>query len=645
MSQRNNSSSHNVNHCIWTTKQISFASILLDTTISPIIKRLLLLGNLRQQQTTNNNNTEHEVIGLEIERLKQVKQLLFILRSSLDNVLNTVNNEQHNNKQMDRIVQGQNININKAKILHQLNGICVPLFNILQQQQPSLSHKNSIHEHRMHNVIIQSSNYACMEESSLTLASVWKFRQHITEINDGDDGIKSLVLPSLISCAIALSSLEVSKDDVSNTRKDNHTSNEEKKTSEGMNNNAGEHQSLDHGEDCAMAILSCIQSFFSDATDKSEDGDEYDCIISVPHHQVSVLAHGVGSAMGGALVARLVQGCLSLLPQESMNVTSSTAKSHRKENATTLQLKTLTTLETLLRGMPIGDLWRSILPGCFAGLYRTALTQLRYSSASSSYKVSAASVQVLALLLKQSLSYEQSTRQSSDEESGNQSIQAITDSLMNAVQLSKHESKRSDVSTTTNNNQIPTELKAEVNKRLVGPLSVLLSLLPTNRSSDVRRSGLHLCQIIMIQTRSVWTESSMKALERKSLEYCLMMLGDDNANVSRSSRKVLHSYKSYLGMSRWKRQLSQTIVPAILDLVEALPAFAKSGREADVKNYLRLIDGYLVISFRGMTDEFDILECLKEKRKSDVGSALSCSEAVNVIKRAFSGKIEDNDAG
>ena len=645
MSQRNNSSSHNVNHCIWTTKQISFASILLDTTISPIIKRLLLLGNLRQQQTTNNNNTEHEVIGLEIERLKQVKQLLVILRSSLDNVLNTVNNEQHNNKQMDRIVQGQNININKAKILHQLNGICVPLFNILQQQQPSLSHKNSIHEHRMHNVIIQSSNYACMEESSLTLASVWKFRQHITEINDGDDGIKSLVLPSLISCAIALSSLEVSKDDVSNTRKDNHTSNEEKKTSEGMNNNAGEHQSLDHGEDCAMAILSCIQSFFSDATDKSEDGDEYDCIISVPHHQVSVLAHGVGSAMGGALVARLVQGCLSLLPQESMNVTSSTAKSHRKENATTLQLKALTTLETLLKGMPIGDLWRSILPGCFAGLYRTALSQLRYSSASSSYKVSAASVQVLALLLKQSLSYEQSTRQSSDEESGNQSIQAITDSLMNAVQLSKHESKRSDVSTTTNNNQIPTELKAEVNKRLVGPLSVLLSLLPTNRSSDVRRSGLHLCQIIMIQTRSVWTESSMKALERKSLEYCLMMLGDDNANVSRSSRNVLHCYKSYLGTSRWKRQLSQTIVPAILDLVEALPAFAKSGREADVKNYLRLIDGYLVISFRGMTDEFDILECLKEKRKSDVGSALSCSEAVNVIKRAFSGKIEDNDAG
>ena len=91
---------------------------------------------------------------------------------------------------------------------------------ILQQQQSSPSHKtNNIHEHGMHNVIIQSANYACMEECATTLASVWKFRQHIIEIN-GDD-IKSLVLPSLISCAIALSSLEVSKDSIPNTRKDN----------------------------------------------------------------------------------------------------------------------------------------------------------------------------------------------------------------------------------------------------------------------------------------------------------------------------------------------------------------------------------------------------------------------------------------
>ena len=142
----------------------------------------------------------------------------------------------------------------------------------------------------------------------------------------------------------------------------------------------------------------------------------------------------------------------------------------------------------------------------------------------------------------------------------------------------------------------------------------------------------------MVETRSVWTASNLITLERKALEYCLMMLGDDNIEVSRTSRDVLGSYKSHLGASNWKRQLSKTIVPTILELVESLPAFANSGRETDVRNYLRLIDGYLVISFRGMTDDFDIEECLTEKRKSDAGSALSCSEAVEVVRRSFSGK-------
>lgn len=74
-------------------------------------------------------------------------------------------------------------------------------------------------------------------------------------------------------------------------------------------------------------------------------------------------------------------------------------------------------------------------------------------------------------------------------------------------------------------------------------------------------------------------------------------------------------------------------------MLEILPVFAKSGRELEVGNYLRLIDGYLVVSFRDMKNEFDLKECLLEKRKSDVGSALSCADAVEIVKRSFSGKI------
>ena len=598
--------SNNPKQHFWSTNQISTASKSLDTNVDPIIRRLLLLGKLRQPTTTaNNNNTQH-LVGIEIERLKQVKQLLILLRRSLDDIHdNTIDSDKENTAPSNCIV----------KILNQLNGVSVPLFNILQQQQQH----NSNNKHRKQ-PILQSANYACMEESALTLATVWKIRQRVVNKRDETSlgSIKSLVFPSLVSCAIALSTLQISNEKKNEPEPVDNTCQDEKKSSEGSIQND---QALDHGEDTAKAILLCMQSFFDidDAAGK-QDGQD--------------LAKEVGSAMGGALVARLVQGCLSLLPQGTLNKDSDDDKIHRKDN-TALQLEALKTLQTLIQGIPFEGLWRSILPGCFAGLYRTSLSQLRYSSASSSYKVASSSVQVLLLLLKQSLSSKSSTDKSDNRKDGNESsIQSITASLMAAVQSTNP--KVEDASA----DKFPSQLKNEVNKRLVGPISVLLSLLPTNRSWDVRRSGLYLCQLMMVETRSVWTASNIKTLERKALEYCLMMLGDDNVEVSRTSRDVLGSYKTHLGASSWKRQLSKTIVPTILELVESLPAFAKSGREADVTNHLRLIDGYLVISFRGMTDDFDIEECLIEKRKSDAGSALSCSEAVEVVKRSFSGKIE-----
>jgi len=597
-------------YCYWSTNQISSASKSLDINADPVIRRLLLLGKLRRPTTTTNNNTTTQhLIGIEIERLKQVKQLLLLLRRSLEDIHNnTVDCDKENTAPSNCIV----------KILNQLNGVSVPLFNILQQQPLSSSSSNNSSEGRMQ-PIIQSANYACMEESALTLTTVWKIRQRVVNKRDETSlgSIKSLVLPSLVSCAIALSTLQISNEKNKIEPVDNNTChNDEKKSSEGSIQND---QSLDLGEDTAMAILLCIQSFF-DIDDAAVDQDGQD------------LANEVGSAMGGALVARLVQGCLSLLPRDTLKNGSGDDKVHRKDN-TTLQLEALKTLQILIKRIPFDSLWRSILPGCFAGLYRTALSQLRYSSASSSYKVASSSVQVLVLLLKQSLSIKSSTDKSDSKDKNDSSIQSITTSLMAAVQSINP--KVDDAS-----DKFPSQLKDEVNKRLVGPISVLLSLLPTNRSWDVRKSGLYLCKLIMVETRSVWTASNLKTLERKALEYCLMMLGDDNIAVSRTSREVLGSYKAHLGASNWKRQLSKTIVPTILELVESLPAFAKSGREADVRNYLRLIDGYLMISFRGMTDDFDIEECLSEKRKSDAGSALSCSEAMEVVKRSFAGKVE-----
>eukprot|EP00985_Skeletonema_marinoi_P020154 scaffold11821_cov66-Skeletonema_marinoi.AAC.1 len=83
------------------------------------------------------------------------------------------------------------------------------------------------------------------------------------------------------------------------------------------------------------------------------------------------------------------------------------------------------------------------------------------------------------------------------------------------------------------------------------------------------------------------------------MEYCLTALTDENDKLSDYSLQVLSEYKSQLGAIEWKRRLSQNTVPTILELVEMLPILAKSGRDVEVRNYLRIIDGYLLISFRG----------------------------------------------
>ena len=108
--------------------------------------------------------------------------------------------------------------------------------------------------------------------------------------------------------------------------------------------------------------------------------------------------------------------------------------------------------------------------------------------------------------------------------------------------------------------------------------------------------------------------------------------------LPRASSELLSSYKSHVGAESWKLCLSTSIVPSILELIEMLPIFAESGRDVEVCNHLTLINGYLLVSFRNMDDEFNIQECLENKSKSDIGSALGCTEAINVIKESFGGE-------
>ena len=108
--------------------------------------------------------------------------------------------------------------------------------------------------------------------------------------------------------------------------------------------------------------------------------------------------------------------------------------------------------------------------------------------------------------------------------------------------------------------------------------------------------------------------------------------------LQRCSRKLLSSYKAHIGVDSWRLRLSKSIVPTIMELVEMLPLFARSGRDLEVCTNLRLINGYLLVSFRDMDNEFDLKECIEKRRKSNISSALSCQEAMRVMKKSFGGE-------
>jgi len=713
-----------------------------STMISPIFNELISYLHL-----VNNTATDDET---QISHLRQ-------LRHQLDQLQNALRAIVESNGTLMSGKDGENLNVNDTTTAADaLDIIALPVLDILQhehwftieqnrnqhKQQRYCSNVNALGGGRDRDdggercstkettdMIRRSVSYSCMEKAAISLISLWTLRQRtsITTTTIIDDSawatstkgitdqfrssVHKLVLPSLISCAMALSSLDIageaedvgnsfSDDDVAGTstaavelatgttRPSTTTSisdEELKKTTQ--------RQSLDRGEDCAMAILSCIQSFLhfdaNASIDNADDDIDYGLSSSQHHAEVGVmeedgvaspqhlLSHEVGSAMRGALVARLVQGCLSLL---SSPMTSDSAA--RKKDDTALQLEALKTLRSLLINVPSPELWKSILPGTFATLYQMAMSRLQslsssmYSPSSSSFKtVASASVRVLSLLLDKSLGSE--PRQHKDNEhhekqqqarnviDKDNNIQSITASLMAAVQQSSVKIQPLGTANkedggplspdTANSMPLPLpgedekklqELKTEVNNRLVGPLLVLLSLLPTNRCKNVQKSGLYLSQTIMICVRSIWTESNYKALERKALEFCLMMMvgdeGDDDVELKRFSYNILHSYKTINYGEGWRKQLSQTIVPTILELMEPLPTFARSRREMQVRHNLQLIDGYLLISFRSMLKDgdFDVDWWSSEKkRKSDIGHAISCTEALKIVKHTFSGEL------
>ena len=107
--------------------------------------------------------------------------------------------------------------------------------------------------------------------------------------------------------------------------------------------------------------------------------------------------------------------------------------------------------------------------------------------------------------------------------------QSIMTSLLKVVD----QAKQTSATPLPQSSEQANTFKNEVNKRLPGPLSVLFSMIPANKSRLVRRSGLNLCRVILIDSWYIWQDNNAEVLGRKAFEYCLTLLGGDNDDGER----------------------------------------------------------------------------------------------------------------
>lgn len=219
---------------------------------------------------------------------------------------------------------------------------------------------------------------------------------------------------------------------------------------------------LDRGEEHAKSMLRLLQALV-----KGIDGSK------------------VENALEGNLLARLVAACIDIV----------TPPPQLERQDADLAQEALNTLGILMDIIPNQSPWRSLFPGCSVSLLRRALARGKAS------KVTASSVERLAQLLSL-------TMKSLDDATGK------IDVIKQLNELSV-----SDQSETGHFEKV-------CNDRLPAPLTVLLTMLPTSKSAQVRGSVIALSKALLMDTWSNWNNGSKIGIQ--ALRCCIISLNDDD---------------------------------------------------------------------------------------------------------------------
>ncbi|GKZ00737.1 hypothetical protein MPSEU_001025600 [Mayamaea pseudoterrestris] len=351
---------------------------------------------------------------------------------------------------------------------------------------------------------------------------------------------------------------------------------------------------LDRGTDCLLALLSLILLAAASSHNQSSNS------------QSKLFAKQVAQAMNGALVARIVDTCVTLTKVHcGSNAQQSSAI------ASTIMTASNNTMQALLRAVPIVDTWRGAFPGCFAGLYQSLLKLLRATDMQS--KLAAITLGTLVLLLRQTCI-----------ETSNETIEVKATAPTDELALARVQAKLQNllletatidevdftaekekephrttkaVSISQSTSPQPTETPEDAFFRLVRtrvgpPMIVLVRQVAGARAISVRKEAVRLYKVLLLETSAFClykdTALSSSDVTRATLESCMILTNDADDSVTASAKKVVQKY------GRDKHDTAP--IHILVSLMEELPVLAQSQRQLDLRMKLKLLSAYLAMN-------------------------------------------------
>ena len=399
-------------------------------------------------------------------------------------------------------------------------------------------------------LVMRSAQMRCVEDAALAVEAFFASTSIGPKRDDLDN---SIVLRCLVSITMSLSNVS------------------EEKSGSDARNDADRSAALDGGDDCRMALLKALSAIFSRVCRRNGGIPVSDRLSA------SSLSRAIANHMDGVLMVRIIGGCMSilhgLLVADGGGHTDDKVEKARQvqfhRSNWKLGLVVLDALSCMLSSVPDEKLWRNVLPGAFATLFRVSLTscRIRASGTLSSSKVGARAITTIALLLRVSIGMEKSpstettrppfseniaapTSGSSTTSNTAQPMSSAASKLLSAASFAGGMTpdylvgSGAAVSSRSAQSSAGPSFFDEVNTRLPGPLTMIISVGSVHNSAEVKKATLSLVGILLVDTHTCWSKTKKGSLFTIGLECCLSLLNDGNGE-SESCNRYLFLWTQY----------------------------------------------------------------------------------------------------